>query len=72
MEARTVSRPAVVPCRVGYGVGRCTVYVQDTVQVPVEEWTYDFGPNQFIEYVTFEQGRLVHIRSGAYGHKQQF
>lgn len=70
VESRAVSRPAVVPCRTGRGYGSCTVLLQDAVQVPVEVWTYDFGPMQFIEYLTFEQGRLVHVQSGPYGHKQ--
>ena len=71
LETRTISRPALVPCRVGYGFGRCTVFVQDTAQVPVEQWTYDFGPLRFIEYLTFESGRLLRVQSGPYGHKQQ-
>jgi hypothetical protein len=69
VESRAVSRPAVVPCRTGRGYGSCTVLLQDAVQVPVEVWTYDFGPRQFIEYLTFEQGRLVNVQSGPYGHK---
>jgi len=65
-ETRTVSRPVLVPCR----MGRCTVYIQDTIQVPIEEWTYDFGPQRFVYYLTFEQGRLLRIVSGSYGYKQ--
>jgi hypothetical protein len=69
--SRTVRRPATVLCRVGYGVGQCPGVVDDRVEVSVDEWTYDFGPDRFIEYLTFEQGKLVAVRSGGYGHKQR-
>lgn len=37
------------------------------VEVPVEEWTYDLGPNAFVRYVTFENGRVVGVTAGDYG-----
>ena len=70
VEIRSVSRPGVVLCRTGKGYGRCPAFVQDTIQVPVEVWTYDFGPLRLIQYLTFEGGRLVNVQSGNYGHKQ--
>jgi hypothetical protein len=48
---------------------RCTAFVEDTIQVPLDEWTYDFGPDRLVQYLTFEQGLLVRISSGGYGHK---
>ena len=36
--------------------------------VPVEEWTYNFGPTRFIYYLRFENGRLRRITSGDYGY----
>jgi hypothetical protein len=36
--------------------------------VPVEEWTYNFGPTRFIYYLRFENGRLTRITSGDYGY----
>jgi hypothetical protein len=70
VEMRTVRRPVSVPCNTPQGIGRCIVYVEDSVEVTIEEWTYDFGPQRFVKYLTFEQGRVVAIRAGAYGHKQ--
>jgi hypothetical protein len=34
----------------------------------VERWTYDFGPNQFIEVVTLEGGRIRSIDRGSRGY----
>lgn len=64
-ESRTVRRAVMVPCATGY----CSSMVEETITVNVEEWTYDFGPQRFIQYLTFESGKLVHIRSGNYGKK---
>ncbi|GAB4390555.1 MAG: DUF2845 domain-containing protein [Thermodesulfovibrionales bacterium] len=36
-------------------------------EVQIEEWTYDLGPNRFIRYLLFENGRLVDITTGDYG-----
>lgn len=36
--------------------------------VPVEIWTYNFGPQRFIQYITIEDGRIKHIESGGYGY----
>jgi|LQYC01.1.fsa_nt_gi hypothetical protein len=38
------------------------------VQVNVDEWFYNFGPNQFIQIFKFENGRLVSIENGNYGY----
>jgi hypothetical protein len=65
-EKRTVRQARSVPCAAGV----CVVMVEDTVDVPVEEWTYDFGPHRFLQFLRFEQGRLVRVTSGGYGHKE--
>jgi len=36
--------------------------------IPVQEWTYNFGPTRFIYYLRFENGRLRSITSGDYGY----
>lgn len=33
----------------------------------IEEWTYNFGPNHFLQTVTFVDGKLRDVRSGDYG-----
>ncbi len=68
-ERRRVTRAVQRPCPNGNGY--CTIMVEDEVAVVVDEWTYDFGPQRFLQFLTFEGGKLVHVRSGPYGKKQQ-
>jgi hypothetical protein len=68
VESRTVQRPVSVPCG-RRGLERCVVLVADSVDVTVEEWTYDFGHMRFLQFLTFEQGKLIAIHAGNYGHK---
>ena len=35
--------------------------------VPVEEWTYNLGPSQFMRILRFEGNRLIRIETGGYG-----
>lgn len=32
-----------------------------------QEWTYNFGPNKFVYYLSFQEGELYRIESGGYG-----
>ena len=66
VETRTVRRRVSVPCAQGY----CSVVVEDAVQVVIDEWTYDFGTQRFVRYLTFEQGILSKIDTGSYGYKK--
>ena len=69
IEYRTVSGRVAGPCeRVG-GKLRCSQTREQVVEVVIDEWVYDFGKNRFIEYLTFEQGRLTTVKEGSYGHK---
>jgi hypothetical protein len=36
-------------------------------QHEVDTWTYDFGPHRLIRVLTFEDGRLKAVRTGARG-----
>ncbi|MDD5037331.1 MAG: DUF2845 domain-containing protein [Methylococcaceae bacterium] len=36
-------------------------------QVLIDEWTYDFGPHRFMQWLYFENGRLVLIKDLGYG-----
>ena len=38
-----------------------------TVIVTVEEWTYNFGPQQFMRVITFRNGTVMNIRTAGYG-----
>lgn len=37
------------------------------VSVTTEEWIYDFGHNQLVEFLRFRDGQLTTIRAGNYG-----
>jgi hypothetical protein len=43
-------------------------YVTAFDSVPVEIWTYNFGPRRFIQRITIEDGRIKRIESGGYGY----
>ena len=70
IEYRTLRGRVAGPCTRSDGKIRCAQTEEIVVEVVVDEWTYDFGRNRFIEYVTFEQGRLIRVKSGSYGYKQ--
>jgi hypothetical protein len=36
----------------------------------IERWTYNFGPQRFVQYVTLAGGRVRSIASGGYGYVQ--
>jgi len=36
--------------------------------VKIEEWEYNLGPQRFIRYLRFENGRLRNIATGDYGY----
>jgi hypothetical protein len=69
VEYRTLSGRVAGPGAREGGRLRCSQTREQVVEVVIDEWTYDFGSNRFIEYLTFEQGRLVSVRTGGYGHK---
>jgi hypothetical protein len=45
--------------------------VQQVVEIQIDEWLYDFGPDWLTQLVTFENGRLVDVHSGNYGEKKE-
>jgi hypothetical protein len=69
VEVRTVRRPVAIPCNNLRGPRDCVAVRDELVEIAIEEWTYDFGPQRFLQFLTFEQGKLVEVRSGGYGHK---
>jgi hypothetical protein len=38
------------------------------VQVEIEQWTYDLGRSKFVRFLAFENGILISITTGGYGH----
>lgn len=69
IEMRTVRQWVSTPCLPHQMVGRCGYFTEITVQVNVDEWTYDFGPQQFIRTLLFEEQKLARITTGGYGIK---
>lgn len=67
VERRMVRRRVRVPC----GQGWCDSEINDQIELPVEVWTYDFGPQRFLQHVTIEAGVVVRIETGKYGYKPQ-
>lgn len=37
------------------------------VTIIIDEWTFNLGPNEFLYFLRFENGKLADIRSGGYG-----
>lgn len=69
VEYRTVRGRVAGPCRREADRIICSDTREQVVEVVIDEWIYDFGKNRFIQYLTFEQGKLVTVRSGSYGYK---
>jgi hypothetical protein len=55
------------PCAPGHV--RCGTVVEQTVEISIDEWVYDFGRRKFVQHLVFEQGELIQVRDGNYGHK---
>jgi hypothetical protein len=43
-------------------------YITAYDSVPVQIWTYNFGPRRFVQRITIEDGRIKRIESLGYGH----
>lgn len=69
VEYRTVRRFVAGPCVSHQGRTVCGHVEEVTVPVTIDEWVYDFGSTSFIRYALFEQGKLVDVKLGDYGHK---
>ncbi len=71
MEVRTIRRWVAGPCAPNAGATECGRFVEHSVEVQVDEWVYDFGPHNFVRYLTFEQGTLLRVVTGSYGTLQE-
>jgi hypothetical protein len=69
VEYRTVRAYEAGACYQEQGQVRCGRMVERTIEVVIDEWVYDRGEHKFVRYLTFEQGRLAHVRTGHYGSK---
>lgn len=71
VEYRTVRVRRPGPCVQENGRNPCGSEVEQTIEVVIDEWVYDFGKNRFLEFLCFEQGKLVRVTEGSYGHKDK-
>jgi uncharacterized protein DUF2845 len=55
-----------LPQRAYDPISQTTVYILVPVQQSI--WTYNFGPTRFLYYLTFQEGKLIDITTGDYGH----
>lgn len=44
------------------------VHDRSYVEIPVEVWVYNLGPNKLMREVVFEEGRVVRVESLGYGY----
>lgn len=51
--------------------GRVIYYGEGYVEVPVEVWTYNFGPYKLIRRVRFVDGRVDDIETLGYGYREK-
>jgi hypothetical protein len=66
---RTIKRKIKVKIR-GWVDGHEEDTIEEqTVDVFLDEWTYDLGPRRFIRFVLFENNRVVGVDTGGYGAK---
>lgn len=65
---RTGKRKVSGPCfKDRDGQIRCERVEEFTIEVVIDEWTYDFGPRRFVHFLTFEDGKLIKVATGGYG-----
>jgi len=68
IETRTVRHRVRVACtREREPNAQCDTTVERSTDVVIDDWTYDFGRQSFIRFLTFFDGRLVRVQTGGYG-----
>jgi len=68
-EVRTITHEVSEPCADRQSRLKCSKSVESSIEVIIDDWTYDFGIHRFIQYLRFENGRLIGITDGDYGSK---
>ncbi len=70
-ETRTEQRRVMTDCGTSKTPHRrCERVEEVTREVQIDEWTYDFGPRRFIQYLTFVDGRLLEVEAGGRGSRE--
>ena len=63
VNERSIFRRPVI-----WGYGRPMYVGEDAIEIPVEIWTYNLGPNKLMRQLRFEGGLLVDIDTLGYGY----
>jgi len=63
-ESRVEYRATVLR---GWGIPQPGLDIVQQEPVRIDEWTYDFGPRRFMQWLYFENGRLFQIKTLGYG-----
>jgi hypothetical protein len=50
-------------------INKSTRYQEHRVFVNITEWSFNFGPNYFLQFITFENGKVIKSEHGDYGYK---
>jgi hypothetical protein len=67
-EPVEVTRKSILRTPVYWWRGQPIQVSSDLVEVPVEIWLYNLGPNQLMRRLRFEDGELVDIETLGYGY----
>ena len=63
VNERSIFRRPVV-----WGYGRPMYVGEDAIEIPVEIWTYNLGPNKLMRRIRFEGGVVTLIETLGYGY----
>ena len=66
-----VDRSTIIRSATGSAVnGQGIRSAGEQVEIPVEVWVYNLGPNRLMRQIRFEDGRIVAIETLNYGYRQ--
>jgi hypothetical protein len=63
-----VNQKSVFRRPVIWNYGRPYFIGEDFIEIPVETWIYNLGPNKFMQRVVFEGGFVAEIETMGYGY----
>ncbi len=69
-EPADVERRSIWRQPVAWLHGRPYRLSSDQIEIPVESWVYNLGPNKLMRRVRFEDGRVVEIETLGYGYRE--
>jgi hypothetical protein len=70
-EPTSVSRRTILRRPAFYRHGQRYSYGTEMVEIPVEYWTYNFGPNKLMRRIRFVDGVVEEIETLDYGYNEQ-